>query len=114
MIIRISGEKKSDLILNGDGKIIRQEKKYPILDPLTGLKDYEHPYYEVEIEIRGQMKDNKDEYFTTHKSEKQVKSPPKPRPAIVSDLHGTYKQRKGESRDAFLKRLDSGDYDMKR
>ena len=106
MIIRISGENEPEFVIEGGMKIICNEKKYPILDPRTGLKDYEHPYYEVEIEIQGgQMKDNKDEYFTTRKSEKQVKSPPKPRPAIVSDLHGTYKQRKGESHEEFLERL---------
>lgn len=43
-----------DLIIDGEVGIIRQEKKYPI-DEKTGLVDYKNFYYEVEIEVKGEI-----------------------------------------------------------
>lgn len=43
-----------------------------------------------------------------------LKRPPKPMPSIVSDLKGVYRQREGESHEAFMKRLHTDDYDYTR
>ena len=54
MIISVYGEKEPDFVIDGDVKIIRQEIKYPI-DEKTGEVDYNNPYYEVEIEVNGEI-----------------------------------------------------------
>ena len=54
LIIRVSGEKEPDFVIEGDVKIIQQEIKYPI-DEKTGEVDYNNPYYEVEIEVNGEI-----------------------------------------------------------
>lgn len=82
-----------------------------MMDDLTELQqDVEFLYSEAGVIldiIDGYME--KEKY--NNKLEKPTKSPPKPMPSIVSDLRGVYRQRKGESHEAFRARLYTSDYD---